>query len=194
MSTANAAMDPAADAGVADDAGVAGPTRLGRAVERREFAGSNSDSTDSLAAATAAFTSAFERWANHKAIEAGLSAQRLRLLNIVHCHGPQKMADLAGALAVTPRNVTALVDGLEAEGLIRRLPHSTDRRVTLVELTCNSDRVESQFRAFQDSLGGLFADLGEDDRQTLLRLLTALHGRIHAEAGSPSEAMAATDV
>jgi DNA-binding MarR family transcriptional regulator len=84
------------------------------------------------------------------------------------------MADLADALAVTPRNVTALVDGLEAEGLIRRVPHSTDRRVTLVELTCSSDRVESQFRAFQDSIGGLFADLDEDDRRTLLRLLTTL--------------------
>jgi DNA-binding MarR family transcriptional regulator len=150
-------------------------------------------SVDSLAVAVAAFASAFERWANHKAIEAGLSAQRLRLLNIVHCHGPQKMADLADALAVTPRNVTALVDGLEAEGLIRRLPHSTDRRVTLVELTCNSAQVESQFRAFQDSLGGLFADLDENERATLLRLLTALHERIHAEAGRPSEATVMTD-
>jgi DNA-binding MarR family transcriptional regulator len=150
-------------------------------------------SVDSLAVAAAAFASAFERWANRKAIEAGLSAPRLRLLNIVHCHGPQKMADLADALAVTPRNVTALVDGLEAEGLIRRLPHSTDRRVTLVELACNSDRVASQFRAFQDSLGGLFADLDEDERATLLRLLTALHDRIHAEAGRPSEATAMAD-
>jgi DNA-binding MarR family transcriptional regulator len=89
--------------------------------------------------------------------------------------------------------VTALVDGLEAEGLIRRLPHSTDRRVTLVELTCNSAQVESQFRAFQESLGGLFADLDEDERTTLLRLLTALHDRIHTEAGRPSEATVATD-
>jgi DNA-binding MarR family transcriptional regulator len=144
--------------------------------------------TDSLAAATASFAGSFDRWANHKATEAGISAQRLRLLNVVHCRGPQKMADLAEALAVTPRNITALVDGLEAEGLIRRIPHSTDRRVTLVELTVGSVNVESQFRAFQDSIGSLFATLGEDDRRTLLRLLTMLHNRMHAEGDKPADA------
>ena len=144
--------------------------------------------TDSLAAATASFAGSFDRWANRKAVEAGISAQRLRLLNIVHCNGPQKMADLAEALAVTPRNVTALVDGLESEGLIRRVPHSTDRRVTLVELTCNSDNVESRFRAFQDSVGSLFANLDENDRRTLLRLLTTLRHRMHAEGDKPADA------
>ena len=144
-------------------------------------------STDALAAAAAGFASGFERWANRRAVEAGLGAQRLRLLNVVHCHGPQKMADLAGALAVTPRNITALVDGLESDGLIRRVPHSTDRRVTMVELTCSSDSVESQFRAFQDSIGSLFTDLGDDDRRTLLRLLTTLHDRMHADAAKSGE-------
>ena len=144
-------------------------------------------SSDALAAAAAGFSSGFERWANRRAVEAGLGAQRLRLLNVVHCQGPQKMADLAGALDVTPRNVTALVDGLEADGLIRRVPHSTDRRVTMVELTCSSASVESQFRAFQDALGTLFADLDEDDRRTLLRLLTTLHDRMNADAGKTLE-------
>ena len=137
---------------------------------------------DALAAAAAGFAGAFDRWANRKAGEAGIGAQRLRLLNAVHCHGPQKMADLAGALAVTPRNVTALVDGLEAEGLIRRVPHSTDRRVTMVELACNSAHVESQFRTFQDSVGALFADLDEVDKRTLLRLLNTLRERIQTDA------------
>lgn len=149
--------------------------------------------TESLAMAAAAFAGAFERWANRKAIESGLGAQRLRLLNVVHCHGPQKMADLADALAVTPRNITALVDGLETDGLIRRVPHPTDRRVTMVELACNAAFVESQFRAFQDSLGGLFSDLAEDDRLTLLRLLTTLHDRIHLEAGRTVDGEARND-
>jgi DNA-binding MarR family transcriptional regulator len=140
------------------------------------------NTADELTAAAAGFASAFDRWTNRKAAEAGVSAQRLRLLNAIHCHGPQKMADLAEALAVTPRNVTALVDGLEADGLIRRVPHSTDRRITMVELSCSSANVESQYRAFQNSVGRLFADLTEADRNTLLRLLTTLHQRIHTDA------------
>jgi DNA-binding MarR family transcriptional regulator len=162
-----------------------GPERDGEA--------SGTPLTDSLAAMTASFAGSFDRWANRKAVEAGIGAQRLRLLNVVHCHGPQKMADLAEALSVTPRNVTALVDGLEADGLIRRVPHSTDRRVTLVELTCSSDNVESQFRAFQDSIGSLFSGLGEDDRRTLLRLLTTLRNRMHTEGDKPTDAAAAAE-
>jgi DNA-binding MarR family transcriptional regulator len=102
------------------------------------------------------------------------------------------MADLAGALAVTPRNVTALVDGLEAEGMVRRVPHSTDRRVTLVELTCNSDRVAAQFGTYQASIASLFVDLSDDERRTLLRLLGALADRMRAEP-SYSTAQEASD-
>ncbi|MGD0018975.1 MAG: MarR family transcriptional regulator [Candidatus Limnocylindrales bacterium] len=146
-----------------------------------------------LAVQTAAFADAFARWAGRKAVEAGASVPRLRLLYAVHCHGPQKMADLAEELTVTPRNVTALVDGLEAEGLVRRVPHSTDRRVTLVELTCNSERVAAQFGAYQASIAGLFAGLGAEDQRTLLRLLTTLHDRMHAEAGCSTARVEADD-
>ena len=136
-----------------------------------------------LAIQTRAFTEAFGRWASRRATEAGGSVPRLRLLNTVLCHGPQKMADLADALAVTPRNVTALVDGLEGEGLVRRVPHSTDRRVTLVELTCNRELVAAQFETYQGSIERLFDVLTVEDQRTLLRLLTTLHDRLHAEAG-----------
>jgi DNA-binding MarR family transcriptional regulator len=147
----------------------------------------------SLAAAAVAFADTFERWSNRKAVEAGASVPRLRLLYAVHCHGPQKMADLAGALGVTPRNVTALVDGLEAEGMVRRVPHSTDRRVTLVELTSNSDGVETQFETYQDSLASLFTGLNAADQKTLLRLLETIHDRMHADAGCLPAELGAPD-
>jgi DNA-binding MarR family transcriptional regulator len=137
---------------------------------------------DEVVAATAAFADAFVRWSGRKAVEAGANITRLRLLYSVHCHGPQKMADLADTLDVTPRNVTALVDGLESEGLVRRVPHSTDRRITLVELTCESGRIEAQFAAYQASLAALFAGLDEADRGALVRLMTRLHDRIHSDA------------
>jgi DNA-binding MarR family transcriptional regulator len=35
---------------------------------------------------------------------------------------------------VHPASVTNAVDRLEAQGLIRRLPHATDRRATLAEI------------------------------------------------------------
>lgn len=138
---------------------------------------------DELVAQTMAFVTAFERWADRRAAEAGASAPRLKLLYSIHCHGPRKMADLASELDTTPRNVTAIVDGLEAEGLVRRVPHATDRRVTLIELTCKRDQVAEQFVNFQRSVAGLFAELGEGDRETLGRLLSTLRTKMRPDEG-----------
>jgi DNA-binding MarR family transcriptional regulator len=144
-------------------------------------------SPEALAAQAVAFSSAFERWAGRKAVEAGASIPRLHLMYAIHCHGPQKMADLAETLMVTPRNVTALVDGLEAEGLVRRVPHSTDRRVTLVELACESKLVASQFETYQASIACLFDRLDDADRVVLARLFAMLSARMSADAGYRSE-------
>src|SRR5450759_3041791 len=153
--------------------------------------GDDPSSSGALGLQTAAFVDEFERWAHRKAIEAGASVPRLRLLYSIHCNGPRKMADLAEELTVTPRNVTALVDGLEADGLVRRVPHSTDRRVTLVQLACNSDRVESQLRAYQASLNELFAALSEDDQRELARMFATLRERMGTD-GSSSAAQKGT--
>jgi DNA-binding MarR family transcriptional regulator len=139
---------------------------------------------EALATAAASFADTWHRWSGRQAIAAGANVTRLRLLHLVRCHGPQKMADLADSLDVTPRSVTALVDGLEAEGLVRRLAHATDRRVTLVELACDGDRVAAQMLAYRASLATLFTEMPEADRETLRRLLTGLRNRMQAEAGS----------
>jgi DNA-binding MarR family transcriptional regulator len=140
-----------------------------------------------VAAAVASFVQAFDGWSRRRALEAGASEPRLRLLNELHCVGPRKMADLAGVLGVTPRNVTALVDGLEAEGLVARTSHPTDRRVTLVALTGGAERVEAQFATYQASLAGLFAELGKKDRRALARVLPELEARMRARVPHDSE-------
>jgi DNA-binding MarR family transcriptional regulator len=145
--------------------------------------GDRDSTVAALAVQTEVFVDAFGRWAGRKATEAGASVPRLRLLYTIVCHGPQKMADLADALTVTPRNVTALVDGLEGEGLVRRVPHSTDRRITLVELTCSPDRVAAQFESYQGSIERLFDQLTVEDRQTLLRVLVSLEAKMHSDSG-----------
>jgi DNA-binding MarR family transcriptional regulator len=132
-----------------------------------------------VADAAASFVKAFDAWTRRTSVaNAGESESRLRLLYELHCNGPRKMADLADTLGVTPRSITALVDGLEAESLVRRSGHPTDRRVTMIELTGGATTVQEQFDSFQAALAGLFADLSEADRRALVRLLTRLEARI----------------
>ncbi|MBM9466851.1 MarR family winged helix-turn-helix transcriptional regulator [Nakamurella leprariae] len=49
--------------------------------------------------------------------------------------GSLPMRMMGERLQLHPTSITNIVDRLEADGLARRLPHPTDRRTTLVELT-----------------------------------------------------------
>lgn len=130
-----------------------------------------------------AFVKAFDAWVRRASVaQAGESVPRLQLLNELHCNGPRKMADLADTLGVTPRAITALVDGLEAEDLVKRSAHPTDRRVTMVEITGGEATVEQQFSAFQAAVDDVFGGLGDADAQALQRVLAILRARVGDEA------------
>jgi DNA-binding MarR family transcriptional regulator len=49
--------------------------------------------------------------------------------------GALPMGKMGQRLMIHPTSVTNIVDRLEAQGLVHRLPHATDRRTTLVEIT-----------------------------------------------------------
>ena len=132
-----------------------------------------------LADAFAEFGPAYVRWIrSHRPAQAP-SYPRLRLLNALQCNGPQIMSALSEELDVTPRNITALVDGLEAEGLVRRTAHPSDRRATIVELTPRGDAdCRASFGAHRAAVADLFEDLSEDDQRELLRLIGELREAI----------------
>ena len=105
----------------------------------------------------------------------GTTYARMRLLRVLQGHGPQIMTALSEWLAVTPRNVTVLVDGLESEGLVRRVPHPEDRRATIVELTDEGEAVITAAHAQHTVRAvALFESLDEEDQATLLVLIRRL--------------------
>ena len=132
----------------------------------------------------AGFGPAYMRWVRSRMREPGVSYARMRLLGALHCGGPRIMSGISDELGVTRRNVTALVDGLEEEGLVRRLPHPTDRRATVVELTdeggCTMDTLYDEHRR---SVAELFDKLSEDDQRELVRLLGLLRGGLQPDDG-----------
>lgn len=116
--------------------------------------------------------------------EQGASMARVRLLNVLACDGPRIMSDVGETLGVTARNVTALVDALEADGLVRRAAHPSDRRATLLELTAmGSDLHGRVFDEHRQAMAALFETLLPADQQRLLRLI----GDLTAELSRRSE-------
>lgn len=63
------------------------------------------------------------------------------ILALIHEQPGMAPARLAGALAVTAPNITAWLIRLEARGLVVRSPSDTDRRVQLLRLTAEGDRL-----------------------------------------------------
>jgi DNA-binding MarR family transcriptional regulator len=123
----------------------------------------------------AAFGPPYLKWVRSRLGEGGISYARMRLLGALHCGGPQIMSSISDELGVTRRNITALVDALEEEGLVRRKPHPTDRRATIIELTPKGfETTESMYEGHREAVAELFTDLSEEDLSELVRLLGSL--------------------
>lgn len=72
------------------------------------------------------------------AADTGVTAAEARVLAYVEHYPGQRQAALAERLGVEPMTMSALVDRLEAAGLLRRLPDPQDRRAKLIELTAEA--------------------------------------------------------
>lgn len=114
---------------------------------------------------------------------AGTTPARARLLMVLQCRGSCKMSEIGTQLDVTPRNITKLVDGLEAEGLVVREPHPDDRRATLIRLTSAGLLVcKESVLANHAAVASLFEQISAVDRRHLARILRQLIDILHAEA------------
>jgi DNA-binding MarR family transcriptional regulator len=115
----------------------------------------------------------------------GLTESRVHLLWQLQQRGPCTQRALATDLHVTPRTITALVDGLVATGFVTRQPHPSDRRATLVTFT---ERGHTTAQALLDDhrrlARELFADMAGDVFESfdagLLLVLARLRGVLAA--------------
>lgn len=111
----------------------------------------------------------------------GLTTARTHLLWLLHHDGPATQIHLAEALGVTPRNVTALVDALEATGFAYRRPHPTDRRAVLVHLTERGLSIMETMDAEHTALGAdLIEGLADEDVRIALKVLSHVHERLQS--------------
>jgi DNA-binding MarR family transcriptional regulator len=85
------------------------------------------------------------------------------------------MADLAQRLEVVPRAVTTLVDALEANGSVRRVPDPVNRRVVRIELTADGRSTLGDLRgARRAAAEDILAPLSAEQREVLGGLLAHL--------------------
>ncbi|MDQ3850781.1 MAG: MarR family transcriptional regulator [Actinomycetota bacterium] len=100
--------------------------------------------------------------------------------------GTLPLGKVGERLQVHRTSVTNIIDKLEADGLVRRVPHDADRRTTLAELTPAGRELGRRATELLNASGfGLVAmDEGDQDRLTeLLRTLRLDAGDFAEERG-----------
>lgn len=87
--------------------------------------------------------------------------------------GPMTMRELAARMGCEPSNATVVIDNLEKQELIERLPHPTDRRAKQLMLTPQgTDRRTALLTGLRQE-EPLMAALTQKDREALTNLLQA---------------------
>ncbi|MEU0133207.1 MarR family transcriptional regulator [Streptomyces sp. NPDC006296] len=134
------------------------------------------DSDGLLAEQLLRLTRRLQRIQSRQLEPVGITPAQFRLLRTAaHYEGAPRMADLAERLDVVPRAVTALVDGLEASGRVRRAPDPNNRRVVRIEITEEGRAVLRSMRAARKAAAEeILAPLTAEQREVLGGLLTAL--------------------
>ena len=87
--------------------------------------------------------------------------------------------EVAGEMQVTSANITFLVDGLEKDAMVRRVPSLTDRRTVYVELT-DAGLVFAE--RIVPSLANFMAAMMEDFSDSEKRQLSELLDRVRLNA------------
>ena len=100
----------------------------------------------------------------------------LRLLAFSH-DGSLPLGKIGSRLQVHPASVTSAIDRLERQGFVVRVPHPTDGRAVLAEITDSGRRVVA--RATADLNERAFTQLGidEGDERELVRILRDIRHR-----------------
>jgi DNA-binding MarR family transcriptional regulator len=102
--------------------------------------------------------------------EFDLAPQQMIALRILGA-GPRKMGELAQTLFCDNSNVTGIVDRLEERGLVRRESAEGDRRVKLLVLTDEGEKLRVEITKRMAEPPPPIAALSEEDQRALRDIL-----------------------
>lgn len=99
---------------------------------------------------------------------------------------PAELADMAGCTRAT---MTGLIDTLERDSLVKRVPDEKDRRMMTVSLTPKGTALlHKMLPGHFKRLAELMACLSESERKTLVRLLSKITAQVAVVSGDAVEA------
>ncbi|MCX7875037.1 MAG: MarR family transcriptional regulator [Melioribacteraceae bacterium] len=107
--------------------------------------------------------------------EQKLTAPQFSVLEVIHKHGSLPLKKISEELMVTGANITCVIDNLEKENYVKRVPSNEDRRVINAELTsAGRSKIDSILPTYTKNISDVFSPLNENEQKELIRLLSKI--------------------
>lgn len=117
---------------------------------------------------------------DHRLAKLGMSEARWYcLLHLGRAEGPMAQVELAEAMGITPPTLVKLLDRLQEDGWVERLPEPQDRRAKRVGLTTQArdmvQRIETEAQQLRQEV---WEGISASERQLFLRVLQHLDAKM----------------
>jgi len=107
-----------------------------------------------------------------------LTGPQFNVLEVLYNHGTMSLKKISERLSVSGANITCVVDNLEKDGLVRRIPSKEDRRVIFAEITPKGkQKTEKVFPIHINNVTAIVDTLSESEQKDLEKILEKLDGK-----------------
>ncbi len=105
-----------------------------------------------------------------------LTAPQFGVLDVLLKAGSMPLKRISEELMVTGANITCVVDNLEKEGLVKRVPSKEDRRIIMAELTPKGkQKIDKIHPAYVKNMLDVASKLSDAEQKQLTKLLEKLN-------------------
>lgn len=104
-----------------------------------------------------------------------LTQPQYSVLEVLYNSGPMPLKKIGEKLYVSGANITCVVDNLEKDELVKRVPSVQDRRIIIAELTSKGkEKIEKLFPLQAQKILKITESLSKEEQDMLLKLLEKL--------------------
>jgi len=105
-----------------------------------------------------------------------LTAPQFGVMEVLNRLGSVPLKKISEELMVTGANITCVVDNLEKEEFVKRIPSKEDRRVILAELTPTGKvKLDQILPEYAQNMAAVVSVLSEQEQKDLLKLLEKIN-------------------
>lgn len=114
--------------------------------------------------------------------QTGVSQLQAAVLAFLHYEGLKTQTELANRMEKSPAAMGALLDRMEAAGLIERLSSKRDRRVNFLKLTKNAAPIVAQIHELSSQIGpSIRVETTKKERRDVIAVLNKIKKNIERE-------------